>query len=562
MAQAGRKIYVVLGTQDNTIDRDTALEFVNTDTLFGRHWKAVLGQYPYLEFFPINPRTRQLDRSRIVVSPGPDFPTPPPSAARKGAKSYNLGNPEQDSELTSSGQETESEEQVTEYENKDDELGHDSELTEEGSSSNRSYTPDSQASQLGGLDLENDYEDFSEDELLVSQQRDQIVQVVRTPTPPGTLPPSRTPTPPPAAPGRVPLPPPPPPVAHNQVPQQQPPAAAPQPGMQRDLIAERREKRRENKLANLLGHPDGTDRQALIKWHRVLTTIPAAQRHLWAQESAEGELLLAISDGVDGPNTLATVLGNRYLGSDFPHEQHRALMNIKQAEGQTLEAYVTEVKHLARESNLGAAEQPQASAAAAVISGLRNRTLAALVKAEPHATLDLVYALIDSKKNVVDQEAPGSVSFTAALQVHQEEIMDKLQGLLAEQEKKIEQVHAVTRSQTKPSPSTAPTPPPNSRGQRPKLSCFNCGKPGHYSRNCRAPRKQPQGHNFACFRCGDTTHHIKDCPKPPTQQAVKCKRCTQVGHTADKCRAGPPKNDCRVCQEKHWRYDCPKQSLN
>ncbi|AEK79584.1 gag protein [Simian immunodeficiency virus] len=47
-----------------------------------------------------------------------------------------------------------------------------------------------------------------------------------------------------------------------------------------------------------------------------------------------------------------------------------------------------------------------------------------------------------------------------------------------------------------------------------QLQCFNCGKPGHTARNCRAPRKK------GCWRCGQEGHQMKDCTGRPNNSGV------------------------------------------
>ena len=49
-----------------------------------------------------------------------------------------------------------------------------------------------------------------------------------------------------------------------------------------------------------------------------------------------------------------------------------------------------------------------------------------------------------------------------------------------------------------------------SRGCQQDVICRACRKPGHHTRNCRAPQKRG-----GCFRCGSPQHHVRDCPLQP-----------------------------------------------
>uniref|UniRef100_Q2EQ42 Gag polyprotein n=2 Tax=Human immunodeficiency virus type 1 TaxID=11676 RepID=Q2EQ42_HV1 len=45
----------------------------------------------------------------------------------------------------------------------------------------------------------------------------------------------------------------------------------------------------------------------------------------------------------------------------------------------------------------------------------------------------------------------------------------------------------------------------NFKDPKRSVKCFNCGKEGHITRNCRAPRKK------GCWKCGREGHQMKDC---------------------------------------------------
>lgn len=59
-------------------------------------------------------------------------------------------------------------------------------------------------------------------------------------------------------------------------------------------------------------------------------------------------------------------------------------------------------------------------------------------------------------------------------------------------------------------------------------ACYNCGKGGHISRDCKDPRKEREPQ---CYNCGECGHMARDC----NTHEQKCYSCGRFGHIQKCC---------------------------
>lgn len=76
----------------------------------------------------------------------------------------------------------------------------------------------------------------------------------------------------------------------------------------------------------------------------------------------------------------------------------------------------------------------------------------------------------------------------------------------------------------------AVSPAPRKRGPRSATTCYKCGGPNHFARDC-------QSNSVKCYACGKSGHISKECTLGADSSAAKtCYTCGEVGHVSKACQ--------------------------
>ncbi|KAJ8258645.1 hypothetical protein COCON_G00176570 [Conger conger] len=99
-------------------------------------------------------------------------------------------------------------------------------------------------------------------------------------------------------------------------------------------------------------------------------------------------------------------------------------------------------------------------------------------------------------------------------------------------------------------------------------ACYNCGRGGHISRDCKEPKKEREQ---CCYNCGKAGHMARDCDHANEQKCyscggfghiqkgcerVKCYRCGEIGHVAVHCSKASDVNCYNCGKSGHLAKEC------
>ena len=336
------------------------------------------------------------------------------------------------------------------------------------------------------------------------------------------------------------------------------------------------EQRRERQMFEYFGHKqllhyareisvcDGGEPSKVLVWLRAIQSVP--DNHVnTAILTSKGSLREYIIAHKKKPwADLFFKIAREFINTQFRSRQREAFDEIRQRPGEPLRKFNKEVEQLIFEA-FESMPEDQTQLVRVYLSAIEDRELALKVVQQdaPVTLIDAIKA-VSKRSRASDLLRPArSIKRMHCVEAQKNPALEKGFAAVVKSNQEITACldAVISRLAALNSPE-AHNPIRNQKAPpKPVITCFRCGKPGHFARACDLTHPTRPLQTPAPSHGNKSRQPPSSIPKSTSEGStyVRCLRCRQFGHRTQNCLAKPPKSMCRKCgQIGHWQYDCHK----